>query len=148
MPTRIAKLLLFALAIAVVVAAADDLFVGTWKLNLAKSKFSPGPPPKSLTVTIDPGGKVSVQEVTADGKELAWGYTTSGDTPATITGMENSTVVEKRTERTVNHTWNMGGSPMTGHGVLSKNGKVMTYTLKGKNEKGEAISNVEVYDKQ
>ncbi|MGE5646742.1 MAG: hypothetical protein ACM336_13220 [Acidobacteriota bacterium] len=148
MQTRIAKLLLFALAIAVVAAAAGDLFVGTWKLNVAKSKFSPGPPPKSMTVTIEPGGKCSVQEVTADGKESSWGFTASGDTPATITGMENSTVIEKRTERTVDHAWNMGGTAMTGHGVLSKNGKVMTYTLKGKNEKGEEVHNVEVYDKQ
>ena len=30
---------------------AADPFVGTWKLNLAKSKYSPGPPPKNLTVT-------------------------------------------------------------------------------------------------
>ena len=25
-------------------------FVGTWKLNIAKSKYSPGPPPKSTTL--------------------------------------------------------------------------------------------------
>ncbi len=30
--------------------AADPL-IGTWKLNLAKSKFSPGPAPKSVTAT-------------------------------------------------------------------------------------------------
>jgi hypothetical protein len=34
--------------------AQNDRFVGTWKLNVAKSKFSPGPPPKSATVTIAP----------------------------------------------------------------------------------------------
>jgi hypothetical protein len=30
-----------------------DNNVGTWKLNLEKSKYSPGPAPKSATLTID-----------------------------------------------------------------------------------------------
>ena len=33
------------------VIAQSDPFVGTWKLNLAKSKFNPGPAPKSQTRT-------------------------------------------------------------------------------------------------
>jgi hypothetical protein len=149
MQNRIATGALVVFAIAVVVSAADDAFVGTWKLNVEKSKFSPGPPPKSETVTIEPGGKASVQEVTSDGKEISWGFTASGDTPATITGMDNSTVVEKRVgDRIVEHTWNMGGSTMTGKGVISKNGKMMTYTLKGTNAKGQAVHNVEIYEKQ
>src|ERR1700728_4600410 len=35
-----------------VARAADDPISGTWKLNLAKSKFDPGPAPKSTTATI------------------------------------------------------------------------------------------------
>ena len=31
--------------------------IGTWKLNLAKSKFSPGPPPKSQTLTFEGAGQ-------------------------------------------------------------------------------------------
>src|SRR6202161_2009301 len=30
---------------------------GTWKLNLAKSKFSPGPPPRSQTLTYESVGQ-------------------------------------------------------------------------------------------
>ena len=39
--------------IAAVLATAQskDPFVGTWRLNVAKSKYSPGPPPKSQTTT-------------------------------------------------------------------------------------------------
>jgi hypothetical protein len=101
-------------------------------------------------VTIEPGGKVSVEEVTADGRTMSWGYTASGDTPATITGMENSTVVEKKMgDRVVEHTWKMGDmGTMTGRGVLSKNGKMMTYTLHGKNSKGETVHNVDIFEKQ
>jgi len=40
------------------VAAADDPIVGTWKLNVAKSRFSPGPPMQSQQVTIDGDNKV------------------------------------------------------------------------------------------
>jgi hypothetical protein len=59
-------LILLALAITVTLqpqAAKVDPAVGTWKLNVAKSKFKPGPGPQSITVTIAEGGKVSVDEV-------------------------------------------------------------------------------------
>jgi hypothetical protein len=143
-------LVLAVFATAAGAAAADDAFVGTWKLNVEKSKFTPGPAPKSETVTIEPGGKVSVEEVMADGRTMSWGYTATADTPAAITGMENSTVVEKRVgDRVVEHTWKLGDmSNMTGRGLLSKNGKSMTYTLKGTNGKGEAVHNVEIFEKQ
>ncbi len=45
-------------------AQAADPASGTWELNLAKSKFSPGPPPKSLTRTFEATG--------ADVKYTAW----------------------------------------------------------------------------
>lgn len=128
--------------------AQNDRFVGTWKLNVAKSKFDPGPPPTSLTVTIAPD-KVTVEEVHADGKTENWSYTPSPGSAATITGMENSSVVEKRVDdHTIEHTWKMGESTMQGKGVLSKNGKRMKYTLTGSTQDGKPLHNVEVYDKQ
>src|SRR5206468_9755246 len=36
--------------------AADNPFLGTWKLDVAKSKFSPGPGPKELTVRLEQDG--------------------------------------------------------------------------------------------
>ena len=38
-------------------AQAPDPFVGTWKLDVAKSTYKPGPAPKSLTVVIEAAGK-------------------------------------------------------------------------------------------
>jgi hypothetical protein len=59
------------LALTAVVIAADNN-VGTWKLNLAKSKYSPGPAPKSQTLRIeawgDDGVKYAADGVGADGK--------------------------------------------------------------------------------
>jgi hypothetical protein len=149
--------LLIALAGAFVAAAQDtpsgqaaqtDRFTGTWKLNVAKSKFTPGPAPTSVTVTIA-SDKVSVEEVHADGKTESWSYTPSPGSPATITGMENSSVIEKRVnDHTMEHTWKMGPSTMQGKAVLSKDGKKMTYTLTGTTQDGKPIHNVEIYDKQ
>lgn len=126
----------------------NDRFTGTWKLNLAKSKFDPGPVPKSVTVMLEPG-KASVEEVTQDGKTVNWSFNPSEGTPVPINGMQDSTVVEKRiNDRTVEHTWKMGAGNYTGKAVLSKSGKVMTYTLDGTDAQGRHVHNVEIYDKQ
>jgi len=56
-----------AIVLASSVALAAEAWLGTWKLNTAKSKYSPGPAPKSLTLTW---------EATADGiKHAADGVT-------------------------------------------------------------------------
>ena len=46
--------------------AQGDPAVGTWKLNVAKSRYSPGPAPKSNVITIAAAGdtlKISSQGV-------------------------------------------------------------------------------------
>ena len=58
---KIFSLALFALAITTTVSAwgAEDNSLGTWKANIAKSKYTPAPwPVKSLTITREaaPGG--------------------------------------------------------------------------------------------
>ncbi len=75
------KMLLVALGVVLVVvdivsvsAQTSDPRTGTWKLNVEKSKFSPGPPPQSLTVKVEPSGqgeKVSTEGVNADGTRTA-----------------------------------------------------------------------------
>ena len=68
---RMRHLTLLATTVAVVVLVlsgithAADNQVGTWKLNVAKFKYSPGPAPKegTLTVESDPNGLKSRQPV-------------------------------------------------------------------------------------
>ena len=43
-----------------------DHFLGTWKLNVAKSKYSPGPSPKGQTTKIE-AWEGEGQKVTGDG---------------------------------------------------------------------------------
>ena len=59
-------------------AQASDARIGTWKLNVAKSKYSPGPAPQSLTVKVEPSGqgeKVTAEFVNADGTRTTTQYT-------------------------------------------------------------------------
>ncbi len=63
-------------------SAQVDPSLGTWNLNLAKSKYDPGPAPKSNTVTIEAAGqsfKVSTKGVDAAGNPTG----VTGTRPAT-----------------------------------------------------------------
>ena len=78
---RMRRLTLLAIMVAVSalvlgsIAEAADNQVGTWKLNVAKSKYSPGPPPKEGTLTVEaiPNGlKITIHGTDAEGKPVTW----------------------------------------------------------------------------
>src|SRR5262245_2878004 len=74
--------ILAVLAVAGVSYAQSDPAVGTWKLNVAKSKYTPGPLPKSNTVTIAavPNGvHVTAKGEDAAGKPTGIDYTATAD---------------------------------------------------------------------
>lgn len=69
-------------AFVVTVSAQASSEIGTWKLNVAKSTFSPGPAPKSQSLTFAAAGqgvKVTTERVAADGSKTATSYTTNYD---------------------------------------------------------------------
>src|SRR5467141_1401700 len=72
-------ILFLSLAAAGMALAQSNPFVGTWKLDVAKSKYDPGPAPKSQTRTWDASGKVSVKGVGATGKPMSYGYPIKND---------------------------------------------------------------------
>ena len=58
--------------------AQSDPALGTWQLNVSKSKYSPGPPPKSSTVTVQAVGqnhKLTGVTIDAEGKQTLVGVT-------------------------------------------------------------------------
>ena len=62
--------------------AQNDSQVGVWKLNVAKSKYSPGPAPTSATTTIEAAGagtKVTVDQDMADGTKRHYTFTAAYD---------------------------------------------------------------------
>ncbi|MGI8991425.1 MAG: hypothetical protein ACR2I2_17815 [Bryobacteraceae bacterium] len=145
---RFCKLAMFTLVMALAAFAADSPFTGKWQLDVAKSKFHPGPPLKSEIVTIAPDGKVTVEETSAADKAMSWSYTMAEGQEAPIAGMgDNSSVVEKRSGRTVTHAWKMSGQPATGKGVISKDGKTMTYRIHGTGADGKPMNNVLIFEK-
>src|SRR5258708_39257165 len=81
MKRRIVVLAAFIIVLAAgsVLLAQDNPFVGTWKLNVASSKYDPGPAPQSQTRTWDAEGMVMVTGVGATGKPMAYGYPIKGD---------------------------------------------------------------------
>ena len=141
--------------------AAEDPLLGTWKLNLAKSKYSPGPPPKSGTTTYSPYGEDGVKtvrdEVDAQGNSIHSEYTAKYDGkdyavqgPAGGGNPPRATLSARRIDAyTTENTNKMGGKVLSvSSRVVSKDGKTLTIYVKGTDAQGQPVNNVVVYDKQ
>ena len=135
--------------------AQTDSQVGVWKLNVAKSKYSPGPAPKSGTTTIEAAGagaKVVVDQTLGDGTARHWEFTANYDgKDVPVTGNPDvDTVSRKRINASTVQTVNKKGGKVTTTqtSVVSKDGKTRTVTTRGVNAKGEKVNNVAVYERQ
>src|SRR5215475_3421363 len=135
--------------------AQTDPIIGTWKLNLAKSKFNPGPPPKSQTLTyeaVGQGVKVTVKITDAEGKpiDIQSTFNYDGkDYPVTGDPNVDAIALKRIDQHTVEFARKKAGKVVvTGTSVVSKDGKTMTLTAKGTNAKGEKTSSTGVYEKQ
>jgi hypothetical protein len=63
--------------------------------------------------------------------------------------MQNCTVTSKRVnDHTVEHTWNFNGQILHGQAVLSKDGKMMHYTMTGTGRDGQPVHDVETFKKE
>ena len=136
-------------------ALAADAVVGTWKLNLAKSTFSPGPIPKSQTRTYvesAQGMTVTVKTTAADGKDSTTTLTFKEDgKPYPISGNPDADMVSltRVDALTVHSTTTKAGATVgTAVRTLSKDGKTLTFAQKGTNASGAKFDNVSVYDRQ
>ena len=140
------------------VAQAQDAWIGTWKLNLAKSKYEPANlAPKSQTIkqeAIAGGGfKSTVELVDAQGKTLHQEFTSMFDgKPSEVKGAPdaNTSRVYKRIDnRTYEYVQTVGGKPTTTvRSVVAADGKSRTVTTTGKNAQGQTVNNVAFFDRQ
>jgi hypothetical protein len=136
--------------------AQIDPQVGVWTLNVAKSKYNPGPAPKSGTTRIEAAGKgtkVVVDQVFADGTKRHWEFTANydgQDSPVTGNSPDAETVARTRINATTVQTVNKkaGKVTTTQTSVVSSDGKTRTVTTKGVNASGQQVSNVAVFEKQ
>ena len=139
-----------------VFAQAADPQVGSWKLNIAKSKYSPGPPPKSGTTKIEAAGagtKVTVDQVLSDGAVRHWEFTANydgKDSPVTGNNPDADMVARTRVNaNTVKTVSKKNGKVTTSQtSAVSSDGKTRTVTTTGVSASGQAVNNVAVYDKQ
>jgi hypothetical protein len=136
-------------------AQGGDPIIGTWELNVAKSKYTPGPAVESQTRTYEVAGKlikVSSKGVDGTGKPTAasWSMAYDGkDRPQTGNPNADTLSLKRVNDSTVEFTQKKAGKVViTGTRTISPDGKVMTITSKGTNALGQTIDNVEVFEKR
>jgi hypothetical protein len=140
-----------------VLSAQIESRVGTWRLNLAKSSFSPGPPPQRQTLTYQAAGPqwtALLQGIDASGKPINVDVNNlvinfDGRDHATPT-VDYETTAWKRVDA---HTYKVirkraGKVVLTSTNTLSADGKTMTITTIGHNAAGQAINNLRLYERQ
>jgi hypothetical protein len=140
-----------------VAAHAQDVGVGTWKLNLAKSKYEPASlTPKSQAVRFDAleggGMKVTADTVDAQGTRVHTEVVTMFDGKAS--NVRGGADADARVYRRIDNrtyefvAWVNGRPTTTTRTVIAADGKTRTNTTTGTNAQGQRISSVAVYDKQ
>ena len=135
-------------------AFAADAVDGTWKLNVAKSKFS-GTAPKSgtrvYTESAD-GTTLDQKLVGADGKEMSMHVTLTYDgkeRPITGNPDADSGSGKAIDAHTSDFTLKRGGKVVgTVHRVVSADGKTLTVHNKGTHTDGKTYDDKLVFDKQ
>jgi len=150
------RVLLLALGmcfLSVVGAVAADAQIGTWKLNDAKSKFSPGAP-KPVTVVYEAAGdqvKVTVDGVDGKGQPLhhVWtGKFDGKDYAVTGNPAEDNRAYKRVNDHTLTFDQKKGGKAViTGRIVVAGDGKSRTVTTSGTVD-GQKVTTTAVYDKQ
>jgi len=138
----------------IVYAAGSDAFLGTWKINEAKSKAAAGMAKNSTVVTTKDGDNMKVAIDGTDAKGQAYHsdwtgkfdgkeYAIKGD-PAN--DMRSYKVIDDHTLLTVSKKG--GKEVISARIVVSADGKTRTVTADGTDASGARITSTMVYDKQ
>lgn len=154
MKARATVLTLALCFVGVALCIAADGFIGTWKLNEAKSKIGPGAP-KNSTVVYEAAGdsvKITIDGTNNEGKTLhsEWtGKFDGNDYPVTGDPSVDMRSIKKVDDHTLTATQKKDGKvSTTARIVLSADGKTRTVTASGTDAKGNKISSTAVYEKQ
>lgn len=158
MRLRWTRAFLLLLSVGILLLAADDKLNGTWKMNAAKSKYTPA--------SAAPQSTILKYEATADGVTLTADITDASDKSTTSRytakydgkdvpfegggPLGADTIALKRVNAsTTEATMKRGGKVIgTSKRVVSSDGKTLTITTNGTNARGENVKSVLVLDKQ
>ena len=135
--------------------AQSSPLIGTWKLNVEKSKFSPGPPPRSATLTYTQDGqniKNTTQGIDAQGNAASGVLLHIYDGqphPSTGSQVSDASAYTRLDANTLIFTRLKAGKLVAvGTAVLSQDGKTWTVTTTGTNSNGQPASSIALYEKQ
>jgi hypothetical protein len=159
MRTTLLVCLLAFLALADTLQAADP-WVGTWKMNVAKSTpvpAQPGRAVKEATLVIQAIGErydATLKGARENGSAISSQYSeplkggprtySEGAPPA-----GTSIAANKINDSTIDHiTTRDGKVVLTRHVTVSANGKTMRDDIKGLDAQGKAVHGMELWDKQ
>jgi|ERR1700693_3233375 hypothetical protein len=155
-------MVLAALALSAVVSgplmAQGSPFVGSWKLNTEKSKYTGVPMPKNLDRTVaaeGEGAKYTYQGTNGEGKPIDYTFSTKFDGKASpITGSgapggADSITIKRVNANKTTAVLSKGGEEVgKSTAEVSKDGTITTVTGTGKTAGGKDYSTTSVFDKQ
>jgi len=131
-----------------------EAWSGTWKLDLAKSKYEFSTKPKSSVTKIQPAGEVfamSQDSVDAQGRMVHTELTARLDgTDYPVNGFPNTTYAFTRID---DHTYEVvakrsGEVITTTRTVVAADGRTSTSTTTATNPQGQTVTNVAVHERQ
>jgi hypothetical protein len=154
MKARTVILTFLMLFVGLTMCFASNPNLGTWKLNEAKSKISPGLP-KNLTVVYAAAGdsiKCTIDGVDGQGKPThnEWtGKFDGKDYPVTGDPNSDTRAIKQVDDHSQDLTVKKAGKvTLTGKAVVSSDGKTRTVTISGMDAAGKKVETTAVYDKQ
>src|ERR1700722_9600347 len=144
---------IFVLAAVALLFAQSNPFSGVWKLDVAKSKFNPGPGPRSATLTIDISGggvKTIYDEIRTDDSHIGYEYSTAEDSKdypvsgtaltALLGGAQTVEVRHAGSNSLAAHFMKSGQIVATNNTVVSKVGKTLKRISQGADASGQPLS--------
>ena len=135
--------------------ASPNNWVGSWKLNAAKSKFSSDAVARAHTLKFEstPAGiKLTSDGTDAQGKATHGEYTSNFDgKDVAWTGNPTADMASPKRidDSSYENVWKLAGKQtMKSLVVVSSDNKILTVTQTPSGAQGEATSSVAVYDRQ
>jgi hypothetical protein len=138
--------------------AQSNPFIGTWKLNLSKSKFDGIPAPKSLTRTVvadGAGANYTFSGEDADGKPIEYSFTSHFDgkdcavTGSGMPGGADTVAMTRVNSNMIRTVLKKGGTAIgVSNTEVSRDGKVSIVKVGGVYPDGKKFNMVSVYDEQ
>jgi hypothetical protein len=136
------------------ITAEQELLLGSWRLDLVKSRYTPGLPPRNETRTYvrdQQGMKGTINRRREDGREEVIEYRADFDHEFPVMGTAAyDTIRLKRidartAEAVLSHAGRVFG---TARRVISEDGRTMTITFRQEDRAGVLENNIAVYRKQ